>query len=211
MTLRALLATPVRQFQVLGVLGLTAAAWVGLSIGAFQRSLPRGGLAQTFAELAAGEMGTRWASFYLLLVTWISIVLVYALTAWGVGLAVHSIIRAGREAAVGKLPSGGDSYVPAPFVFWGGLALGGVAYSVSLAVAPVTSAPVWDDWHGATLLATFVWWAVAAATVGAALVRLDQRRRYARERAQRRAEGRARAAERRAAAKQARRTGRSGS
>ena len=205
--MKALVATPVRQFQVLGVLGLTAAAWVGLSVGAFKRSLPRGGLAETFADLTAGELGTRFASFYLLLVTWIAIALIFLITAWGVSLAVHSIIHASREAAVGKLPSESDSYVPAALVFWGALVMGGVAYSVSLAVAPVTTAVAWNDWHGITLVATFVWWAVALATVVAVAVRARQRGRFARERARQRAEGRARAAERRSAGKQARRTG----
>ncbi|HLV04156.1 MAG TPA: hypothetical protein VKY79_06220 [Actinomycetaceae bacterium] len=167
--LRALLAAPVRQFQVVAVLTVAAFAWLAIPVHAFGYLLPRGGLAETFADLTAGDAGTRWASFYVYLVTWGSVVAVCALALWGAALAVHSIVVTARQDP--RLRGSGTACVPPTLAFWGSLALGALAHHVSANVSAVTSSPFWDDVYGASSPAVVLWVASAAATALAALVR----------------------------------------
>ncbi|WP_454085210.1 hypothetical protein [Georgenia sp. Marseille-Q6866] len=209
--LRQLLATPTRQFQVVGVLVVAVFAWVSLPVHAGRSWLPRGGLAETFADLTAGDMTTRFVSFYLYLVVWGGIVAICALAVWGAVLGVHSAVGAWRQAVSGasSVPSG-DDYVPPILAFWGSVLLGVLTHHVSANVAPVSTAPIWDDVYGASLPAVLLWAATALLTALAALHRAVFSRQGERERERRRVEGRARAAERRAATKDARRVGRDG-
>lgn len=207
--LRRLLATPTRQFQVVGVLVVAVFVWVSLPVHAGSAWLPRGGLAETFADLTAGDLTTRFVSFYLYLVVWGGIVASCALAVWGAVLGVHSAVGAWRQAVTGGVPSGED-HVPPILAFWGSVVLGVLTHHVSANVAPVSTAPFWDDVYGASLPAVLLWAATALLTALAALHRAVFSRQGERERERRRAEGRERAAERRAAAKDARRVGRDG-
>lgn len=211
-SLRQLLATPTRQFQVVGVLVVAVFTWVSMPVHAGRSWLPRGGLAETFADLTVGDATTRFVSFYLYIVVWFGILVICALAVWGTVLAVHSAVVAWRQTVAGMPPAyaTGEEYVPPILAFWGSVMLAILSHHVSSNVAPVSTAPIWNDVYGATLPAVFLWAASALLTALATVHRAVFTRRRERERERRRAEGRVRAAERRAAAKDARRLGRDG-
>lgn len=208
--LRVLVATPVRQFQVLGVLTLAATvwaafAWIVVPTDPFGPSATDE-VVGTLAGLVEGTVEERWVARYFLLALGAAVVACSALAVWGAVLGVHSIVVAGRLNRAGQRFDTDDSHVPPTLAFWGTLVLGMLTRNV----ARLTALVGWTLPGGWGVLdpALTLWWSVTFATVLATLWRLVQRRRWHRARERRRAEGRVRAAERRAAAKEARRLGR---
>lgn len=209
--LRGLVSTPVRQFQLVAMLTLAVVVWLLFAVRVFRAALPRGGLAQTLADLSAGDAGERWYSFYVAILTWGHIPVVLLLALWGGALGGHAIVQAWRDPMDPRemVPAGQepDRYIPAAFMFWGSLVLGVLTFAAANVTPMTGTALFWDEYYGLTQWVALLWWAIAAATVLAALVRMARSRRQRLEQERRRAAGRVAAAERRKAAKDARRLG----
>lgn len=184
--LRALVSTPVRQFQVLAMAALAVTSWMFIAIRAFRSQLPRGGIDGTLADLTAGEDGERWFSFYVALLAWGHIPVLFLILLAGAVLAVHSLVHAWREPldAVGLVPEDADlhpdRYVPPGFLFTGAVVIGLLTFNASGLVSLTSLALFWEDEYSVAQWAALGWWALALLTAVGAVVRALRRRRIRR-------------------------------
>jgi hypothetical protein len=153
--------TPLRQFQLLGVIHLALFLWTGLYL-----YTPRnytGGLEVVLADLADGGFGDRFYSAVAAVLAWGHVPLVYLVAVWGVVLAVGSIRTGGRAAFdAGRIPT--------IFLFWGAVVTAGLIRGI----AGATAGPhrfLDSQYYGASFGAFWIWLAVALAAVLVAAVR----------------------------------------
>jgi hypothetical protein len=154
-------ATPVRQFQLLGLVHLALFAWTGLYIYA-----PRhytGGLEAALAGPADGTFGERFYSAVAAALAWGHVPVVYLLGAWGVVLAVGSIRTGGRTPF-------DPGRIPTELLFWGSLVIAGAIRGISgWTVGPHRFLD--SPHYGASFGTFWLWLAVAVAAVLVAAVR----------------------------------------
>ncbi|GAA4286239.1 hypothetical protein [Georgenia daeguensis] len=152
--------TPVRQFQVVGLVHGALFAWTGLYVHA-----PRhytGGLERVLAGLGGGGFGDRFYSVVVAVLAWGHVPVVYLLALWGVVLALGSIRgRAGAGYDPGRIPT--------VLLFWGSLTIAGTIRGIAGTTAGAHSF-MGSEYYGVAFGGFWVWLTVAlTATVVAAV------------------------------------------
>ena len=154
--------TPVRQFQVVGLVHGALFAWTGFYLYA-----PRNytdGIERVLLDVTAGGFGDRFYAAVVAVLVWGHVPVVYLLAVWGVVLALGSI----------RGPRRGEGYdpgrVPTVLLFWGAFAIAAMIRSIS----GTTAGPhrFLDSPHyGVSFGAFWVWVGIALAAVAIAAVR----------------------------------------
>jgi len=154
--------TPVRQFQVVGLVHGALFVWTGFYLYA-----PRNytdGIERVLVDLTAGGFGDRFYAAVVAVLVWGHVPVVYLLAAWGIVLALGSIRgpRPGEGCDPGRIPT--------VLLFWGSLAIAAMIRSIS----GTTAGPhrfLESAYYGVSFGALWVWAALALAAVVVALVR----------------------------------------
>lgn len=153
--------TPLRQFQLVGLVHLALFAWTGLYLYA-----PRhytGGLEAALSDPAHGTFGERFYSAVAAALSWGHVPVVYLLGAWGVVLAVGSIRTGGRTPF-------DPGRIPTHLLFWGSLVIAGTIRGI----AGWTAGPhrfLDSQYYGVSFGVFWLWLALALAAVLVAAVR----------------------------------------